>query len=100
MKADYCKLYIRSSLCLSQVYRILTKILNSKITGRTIKTSILIVDVFENKNFCFEAENFVFWPFYLEIEAIDGVNEEDFIASIQTLIDNIKTKIYGCGCEL
>lgn len=66
----YCKVYLDGVSDLNVIKTLLVEAVGSPIEGRTMQTSELLIDIFDNRSAGPPAslDDFVRWPFYLEIE--------------------------------
>lgn len=65
----------------------IARLLGGAATLRTAESDTLRVDVFQNKNGTSLTEDFVLWPFYLEVEpAAVSVTRSRFISELRAFL--------------
>lgn len=89
---DYCKLYLESSISFDGIKGEIAMIFNSAVEGRTIESQSMLIDCFVNKANVGDGEGFLNWPYYLEVEALEGVEGKEFVRNIQGLINALKAR--------
>ncbi len=87
---DYCKLYIETDRSFDELKLTISRILNSPLEGRTVRTCSMLVDCFKNNARRDQGEGFLYWPYYLEVEAVANSMGAEFVRNIQSLIDSLK----------
>lgn len=94
----YCKVYLDAPGNTDELKKIVAEASRGSLTGRSVTTDVLQIDIFENiANTAHGGMNgFVTWPYYLEIEPIDSaVDGRAYIASLAELVRELK--LMCCG---
>lgn len=90
----YCKVYLQSDIATKAMQTLIATILEGRIDGRTIESKNLQVDLFENRfvGQPASAEDFVRWPFYLEIGTVSAneVKLDAFVIEIAALLRRLR----------
>lgn len=88
----YCKVYIKSSLEIEELFDFINSVvLGKKELIRTIKTDWGEMDLrknseYNNKNM----KDFVYWPYYLDIQPFEGVDQYTYICNIKKFLEKVK----------
>lgn len=92
MTEQYCKIYLNTSATLDVVKGTVSGELGGAVEGRTISAHGLVVDVFSNRAAAVVmGPEFLGWPYYLDVEAMDGCSLEHFIDVTARLIRGLST---------
>ena len=89
MSDSYCKVYLDSGLGTTEIKTLVRSIVGGSIDGRTVDVDGVHFDVFENRPFgrTLSLDDFVRWPFYLEIEPSgDNAGKADEFVSLIVLL--------------
>jgi hypothetical protein len=84
----YCKVYLKGPPSLEAMRTVLTGVTGVAFDRRTLTTGPLIIDLLANVDG--SGEDFVTWPFYLEIDATTGAEAAPFIAEIRRLLTGLQ----------
>lgn len=97
---NYCKVYVDTHVPKSDLIRLIQSALAGNPEGRaTIRTSSCVIDVEDNDDFSAEkqsdpANGFLYFRYYLDIEPVENVGRERYVAVLSVLLDNLREK--GC----
>lgn len=91
----YCKIYIDSSASKIELLDKISKLVQGKISLRSIESETMNIDVMENdeydKDKASQRDGFVYYPYYLEIDAVEGVEASDYIEAIKNLLMQLRS---------
>lgn len=88
----YCTVYLDGPKTKSAMREALVAALGGEFEGRRLQFGALAVDLFENSSRG-EGEGFLYWPFYLEIEADpEPLEDASFVAAIRNLLGRLKAR--------
>ena len=90
----YCKIYLDGGSDVHVVKALVVEITRGSLEGRTVGAHGLLIDVFENKQVpgvVAARDDFVHWPFYLEVEASHGVKFDEYLASLASLLIELRS---------
>lgn len=95
----YCKIYLDTDYTNLGIMELLKKLTSGFLHRRTIYTNWGEFDVIINKDYdrmkCSSTEDgFIYYPYYLEVEAKNSVAQADYILCIKELLDNLRS--VGC----
>ena len=91
----YCKVYVAGAPDIAALKALVADTAGTAVERRTVRTALLEVDVFDqSRHVPAEAgDDFVRWPYYLEIEAADDqVTFDAFLAAIAGLLNGLRTR--------
>lgn len=88
----YCTVYLDGPKTNSAMREALIAALGGEFERRTLRFGTLGLDLFDN-SIRGEGEGFLYWPFYLEIEADpEPVDDASFVAAIRSLLSRLKAR--------
>jgi len=88
----YCTVYLDGRKTNSVMREALVAALGGEFEGRRLRFGALGVDLFDN-SIRGEGEGFLYWPFYLEIEADpEPVDDASFVTAIRSLLGRLKAQ--------
>ncbi|WP_444929706.1 hypothetical protein ACJJIF_18230 [Microbulbifer sp. SSSA002] len=91
-----CKIFVNAKLSGDQLISWLLESFPGDIDGRTLITPLFEMDVISNEDFDKDKlDDFVFYPFYLEIDASDEAEEVDYISETGNLLRVLRSSDYA-----
>jgi len=92
----YCKVYIDGNVSHASLITLISMLLDGKVERRSVSSTYFVADVFVNKHAKFIAEpnDFVEWPFYLEIEPDNAqtIDPQLYLNSLASLLSALNAK--------
>ena len=87
-----CTIYLRPNAPPNDMKEFIARLTGGAvIIQRTVQTDALQIDVFQNKQGTSMTEDFVLWPFYLEVEsAAASVTRDAFIDGLRALLQGLR----------
>ena len=78
-----------------------------EVSLRSIESKTMEIDVMENdeydKNKASQEDGFVYYPYYLEIDAVGGINSSTYIETISSMLEELRNScanaIASCDFE-
>ncbi len=90
----YCKIYIDSSCSKSELLDHISNMVQGKVSLRTIESKTMEIDVMDNDDYdkdkASQGDGFVYYPYYLEIDAVEGVNSTTYIEAISNMLKGLQ----------
>ena len=88
----FCQIYINYENSIEKLIALIRKTMNCDMQDYTLFNNILEIDTIENDEYEKNSNDFLFWKFYLEIEPIENIAEDKYIAAIHKLIKALYEK--------
>ena len=91
----YCKIYVDTDLDIEQQKDKITSVVSGeKVLFRTIATAFGEIDVninedFDEKKRNLESDGFIYSRYYLDIEPIEGIEQQEYISHIGELLKSL-----------
>lgn len=94
-----CKIFIDTNLEKKEIIdftlEIINGVLNERLSFTMIESKYLDIEIVENEDFAIELRNdkengFLYSKYYMEVEPIEGIDEESYISYISKLFLNFK----------
>ncbi len=103
----YCKVYVDGNVSHASLITLISTLLDGRVERRSVSGTYFVADVFVNKQakFIAEPDDFVEWPFYLEIEPDNAQNIDPqlYLNSLASLLSALNAKglkvVPACGFE-
>jgi hypothetical protein len=103
----YCKIYIDSSRSKAELLDHISNMVQGEISLRSIESKTMEIDVMENdeydKNKASQEDGFVYYPYYLEIDVVEGINSSTYIETINNMLRELRNScanaIASCDFE-
>lgn len=94
----YCTIYVYARVSFDELLQRLAAVVDGTVTLRTVESSDLVLDVLQNDEFNEElsaggAGDFVFFPYFLEVEAVGSD------ADSATFLREVAKVLSGLGME-
>ena len=90
----YCKIYVNSSWSKTELLNQLSNIVQGEVSLRSIESKIMEIDVIVNDDYdkdkVAQKDGFVYYPYYLEIDSVEGVNSSDYIEAIKGMLKDLQ----------
>lgn len=93
----YCKIYVDAPLEKEAMKQLIMEISGGTSIARSITTDVFEIAVFKSRLGALSGgADFLYWPYYLEVEAVNDVTgEEVFVAALASLIRGLKARGFG-----
>jgi len=103
----YCKIYVDSSRSKAELLDHISNMVQGEVSLRTIESKTMEIDVMENdeydKDKASQEDGFVYYPYYLEIDAVEGTNSSAYIETISNMLRELRSSctnaIASCDFE-
>lgn len=103
----YCEIYIDSSRSKAELLEHISNMVQGEISLRTIESKAMEIDVMENDDYdkdkTSQEDGFVYYPYYLEIDAVEGTNSSVYIEAISNMLKELQNScanaIASCDFE-
>lgn len=104
----YCKIYLNGVSGIDVLGKLLMDVFGCSSEGRSFRLGGLLVDVFDNRSAGHPAaaadeDDFVRWPFYLEVEPASGGDSRVFLEDLVALLKGLRSQglkaIPSCSFE-
>jgi hypothetical protein len=98
----YCKIFVNTELSGDDFISWLSDILSGELDGRTLVNQLFEMDIVSNGDFDKDKlADFVFYPFYLEVDISNEAEEADYIDEVGRLLTVLWSSGYGAvaSCE-
>ncbi|EDN67695.1 conserved hypothetical protein [Beggiatoa sp. PS] len=87
----YCKVYVNTKMSQEMLLDFIANNFNGYIELRTVYSPFFEADVFKNEDAdplkaIFPDDGFLYYPYYLEIEPVDNIEQASYIAFIARLL--------------
>lgn len=91
----YCKVYLDATFSVASVRELMATLTEGTLKGRSIFSKELMIDVFENKTKSadYPPNDFVQWPFYLEIEPSgDNISFDTYLSALASVLRGLQAQ--------
>jgi hypothetical protein len=91
----YCKVYLDGDGNAASIKQMIADVLRGNLTRRTIRSETLLIDVFDNRKAgaSESPDDFVRWPYYLEVEPIDPhIKFDSYVSALAFFLNGLRKK--------
>ncbi len=103
----YCKIYVDSSCSKIELVDQISNMVQGEVSLRSIESKTMEIDVLANDDFnkdkASQKDGFVYYPYYLEIDAVEGADSSAYIEAISNMLKELQSSctnaIASCDFE-